>query len=116
MANTEEFRLSVPEDIGKERPDKWLGQQLEGVSRNEIQEAMKLGNVWQDGVAVTRKTQLRPGAELSIQIERNPPSNLDPHQNDDVEVIFEDEDLLALNKPSGIVTHPGHGTDRKSVV
>jgi 23S rRNA pseudouridine1911/1915/1917 synthase len=118
--NVEEFEADEEElfehyrfkaDPGQEiiRIDKFLIDRLPNTSRNKIQNAAKNGTILVDGIAVKQNYKVKPGDEISIvlpypvrEIELIP-------QNIPIEILFEDEQLAVVYKPSNMVVHPGYG-------
>lgn len=98
-------------DPGQEvaRIDKYLLDRMPNTSRNKIQIAAKSGNVLVGGQAVKQNYKVKPGDEVSIvmpypirEIELIP-------QDLPLEIHYEDEDLVVVNKQANMVVHPGHG-------
>ncbi len=100
--------LDIPaEGIG--RIDVWLATRCEGFSRARIQGLMKAGMVLLDGVPVTRSTvKARPGGVVTVQVPPPVPAEPAP-QAMDLSILYEDDDLIALDKPAGLVVHPAPG-------
>lgn len=91
------------------RIDKFLIDRMANTSRNKIQIAAKNGNILVNGQKVKQNFKVKPGDEVSIvlpypvrEIELIP-------QNIPIEIAYEDDDLLVVNKPSNMVVHPGYG-------
>lgn len=101
-----EFTLP-PEGI--DRLDTWLTSVCEGFSRARIQGLMKAGHVKLNGMPVLRaNTKTHPGDQVTVEIP--PPVPAEPEPEDiPLDILFEDEDLLVLNKPAGLVVHPAPG-------
>jgi len=94
---------------GEERLDKLLSRILEDLSRSRIQRLIAEGEVRVDGRVVTKKAEaVSPDAEISIRIPPARPSSLEAEPIP-LDVVFENEDLLVINKPAGMVVHPGAG-------
>jgi 23S rRNA pseudouridine1911/1915/1917 synthase len=95
-------------DAGK-RIDSFLGEKLENASRTRIQKWMEDGAVTVNGEPARKSRVLELGDAVNIQI---PPENTagraEP-ENIPIEIVFEDKYLAVVNKPKGLVTHPGHG-------
>jgi len=94
------------------RLDKFLASELEGHSRSYIQKIITAGGVSIDGVPVYKKAErVSPGMEIEVII---PEAEDTTMQGEDIplDIIFENDDLLAVNKPAGMVVHPalGHPT------
>ena len=91
------------------RLDKFLFDRLANTSRNRIQVAAKAGNVLVNGMAAKPSQKVKPGDEISIVL---PYPQRDVEilpENIPIEVLYEDDHLLILNKQAGLVVHPGHG-------
>lgn len=99
------------------RIDKFLMDRLERTSRNRIQNAIKAGSIQVGGQDVKPNYKVRPGDEISIVIPRPPGegSRVIP-QNIPIDLRYEDDDLLVLHKPAGMVVHPGIGHHRGTLV
>ena len=94
------------------RLDKFLASELEGHSRSYIQKIIIAGGVSIDGVPVYKKAErVNPGTEVEVIIPEAEDTSM---QGEDIplDIIFENDDLLAINKPAGMVVHPalGHPT------
>ena len=102
-------RFSAPPEAAGERLDKWIAVALADVSRTRVQALIEEGAVKLEGAAVTDvKHKVRAGAEYSISIP--PPEEASPiPQNIPLDVLFEDEHLIVLNKPPHFSVHPGPG-------
>ena len=105
----EHFRLSV--DAGQEpvRIDKWMSAHLEDTSRHRIQCAIKEGFVQVGEKTVKANYIVRPGDLVRFVMPyRRRGVDLKP-QDIPLDIVYEDDDLLVVNKPAGMVVHPGHG-------
>lgn len=112
----EEFVIEVDPGQSPVRIDKFLVDKLPNVTRNRIQEGVQEGAVTVDGKAVKANHKVRPGERIHCAIPRKeaPPSlEAEPIP---LEVLYEDEDLLVLVKPAGMVVHPGHGNRSGTLV
>lgn len=93
----------------EQRLDRFLTAQLPDMSRARLQELIRAGAVLRDGVPLTRPAEkLRGGEVLRVRLDPRPPLTLEA-QELPLDILFEDEDLIVLNKPAGIVVHPGAG-------
>ena len=91
------------------RLDKFLFDRLANTSRNRIQVAAKAGNVLVNGRSAKPSQKVKPGDEISIVL---PYPQRDVEilpENIPIEVLYEDDHILVLNKQAGLVVHPGHG-------
>lgn len=94
------------------RLDKLLAQELDGFSRSYLQKLISDGRVSVDGFPVYKKAELiSPGMEIEIDVPPPEESDLQP-EDIPLEIIFENQDCLVINKPAGMVVHPalGHQT------
>ncbi|SYZ74207.1 Pseudouridine synthase [Candidatus Zixiibacteriota bacterium] len=101
--------ISCPPNIKRERLDRYLGRDSKiGLSRSKIQKLIESGLVTVDGRPAEHSHILNGGEKIKIQI----PPAVNPGINPEeipLNVIFEDEFLLVVNKPAGMVTHPAAG-------
>jgi 23S rRNA pseudouridine1911/1915/1917 synthase len=110
-------RLSIPAAAGAgERIDRFVAGALSGYSRTRIQRWLGLGAVTVDGLAVLPKYRLR-GHE-TIEVTPLPSEAEQAFEPDPVplRMVHEDSDLLVLDKPAGLVTHPGPGNWRGTLM
>jgi 23S rRNA pseudouridine1911/1915/1917 synthase len=103
------FRYRIPEDESPERVDRVVVRLMEGVTRAEVQRWIESARVLIDGRPCRAKDKVRPGVELSVQPDIPPKTSAEPEANIAFDVLFEDEHLLVVNKPPGLVVHPGRG-------
>jgi 23S rRNA pseudouridine1911/1915/1917 synthase len=105
----EHFRFVV--DRGQEvlRIDKYLFQKLSSASRNRIQNAARAGNILVNEQPIKSNYKVKPGDVISIVL-AFPPRDTEIYPEDiPLQIIYEDEDVIVVNKPAGMVVHPGHG-------
>lgn len=101
----------VVSDIGQEplRVDKFLLNRLEGNSRNKIQQAATDGYIHVNGKAVKSNYKVKPHDVVTVMF-KNPPVEIELIPQDiPLDIIYEDEDIVILNKEAGMVVHPGYG-------
>ncbi len=91
------------------RVDKFLMNFIENATRNKIQQAAKSGHIWVNGKTVKQNYRVKPGDEVRVLFEHPPYEFLLVPENIPLEIVYEDEALLVVNKPAGMVVHPGHG-------
>ena len=112
----EHFRLVA--DRGQEpvRIDKFIATHREETSRSRVQQAIKLGYVRVNEALVKSNYIVRPGdvIQLVMPYERRGLEILP--ENIPLNIVYEDEDLLVVNKPAGMVVHPGHGNYNGTLV
>jgi 23S rRNA pseudouridine1911/1915/1917 synthase len=91
-----------------ERLDKLIQQHLPDISRSQIQTLIKDGQVTVDDKQVKAGVKLRGGETIKIQMPAAPELNVEP-ENIPLSVVYEDADIVVLDKPAGLVVHPGAG-------
>jgi 23S rRNA pseudouridine1911/1915/1917 synthase len=105
----EHYRFVADPGQGLLRIDKFLTNKIEGTSRNRIQMAADAGSILVNGVAVKSNYKIKPGEEVTIMMDY-PRRELKITPEDiPLNVVYEDEELMVINKPAGLVVHPGHG-------
>src|SRR5699024_8703856 len=91
------------------RVDKYLMNFIENATRNKIQKAAKSGNIYVNGKQVKQNYKVKPADEVKVMFE-HPPQEFDLIPEDiPLDIVYEDDSLLVVNKPAGMVVHPGHG-------
>ncbi|MDX6441186.1 MAG: rRNA synthase [Gaiellaceae bacterium] len=108
-------RLRVPPESAGERLDRFLSQMPEIGSRAVAERLLRGGGVLVDGRARAKSHKLEGGEELEFEPPRAPTSTLEPQEMDLV-VPYEDEHLLVVDKPAGLVVHPAPGHARGTLV
>lgn len=91
------------------RVDKFLMNFVENATRNKIQQAAKQGNIFVNGCPVKSNHRVKAHDEVKVMFEHPPHEYLLTPENIPLEIVYEDEALLVVNKPAGMVVHPGHG-------
>ena len=91
------------------RIDKYLMNFVENATRNKIQAAAKGGSILVNDVAVKSNYKVKPFDKIRVLFEHPPYENLLVPEDIAIDVVYEDDDLLVVNKAPGMVVHPGHG-------
>lgn len=91
------------------RIDKYLMNFIENATRNKIQAAAKNGSIYVNDVPVKSNYKVKPFDKIRVLFEHPPYEYLLTPENIPLDIVYEDEDLLVVNKPAGMVVHPGHG-------
>jgi 23S rRNA pseudouridine1911/1915/1917 synthase len=91
-----------------ERLDRVLARAWPDLTRTRIQRLLEQGHVTVDGKPVRGKDPARAGAVVTLEEPAAEPSNLSPEAIP-LDIVYEDDDLLVVNKPAGMVVHPGAG-------
>lgn len=110
--------LIIRQNLGEEqiRLDKFLAESLEDYSRTFIQKSISAGRVSLDGFPVYKKSELvSPGAEVEITIPPAEDTSLIP-ESIPLDIVFENNDLIVINKPAGMVVHPALGHSSGTLV
>ena len=110
-----EHSYTVPEGIRRSRADKVLSAGYPAFSRTALQRAFDDGRVRRDGVVLGRRDPVSSGEALEFSLPEVKPMSLKPMPIP-LDVIYEDEAFVAVNKPSGFVVHPGAGTGEDTLV
>lgn len=105
----ERWRCQVDKGQTPLRIDKYLSEHMAGTSRNRIQTAADAGNVWVNGRAVAGNYKVKPLDVVQVLLDHEPHDYSIVAENIPIDVVYEDEDVLIVNKPAGLVVHPGHG-------
>lgn len=104
------------EEGGNARLDKFLVSRLPGYSRTRLQALIKNGSILVDGVVVQKSSQLiGQGDQIQVYIPPPEPSGLIPEAIP-LDIIFENDDLMMVNKPAGMVVHPAAGHTKGTLV
>jgi 23S rRNA pseudouridine1911/1915/1917 synthase len=107
--NHDERLLVVPESHAGLRVDVALQQLLPEFSRSKLQEWIKNEFVTVNQSVVTSKNKVYAGDELKVIVQQNPENNAFLPEAIPLDIVFEDETLLVINKPAGMVVHPAVG-------
>lgn len=113
MTNETQIILQVTEATST-RIDVWLSQALPDLSRSRIQNLISQGQVKvNDQICLSKKVNLKQGDRLELNIPLAKPLDVSANSNINLDVLYEDEQFLILNKPVGLVVHPapGHSDD-----
>ncbi len=105
-------------DKGQEaiRIDKFLMQRIEGATRNKIQQAIENEMVLVNDKPIKKNYNTRPGDKIVVYDTNSPESSEIIPQNIPLNIVFEDDDLMVINKPVGMVVHPGSGNPDNTLI
>lgn len=106
------FEFNEKEQI---RLDKFLSEQFPEQSRSYLQKLIRDGNVLIDGKCVKSGFSLNKGNKISIEFPEPTELEIEP-QKMDLEIVYEDDDVILINKPKGMVVHPAPGHIRDTLV
>ena len=91
------------------RVDKFLMNFIENATRNKIQQAAKAGNVLVNDVVVKPNYKVKPKDVVRVVLAYPPHENLLVAEDIPIDIVYEDDEVIVVNKPAGMVVHPGHG-------
>lgn len=104
-----EQQLTLVVDTPKQRLDKFVLDQVEGMSRTQVQALIKDGLVTVDGKTEKAGFKFKGGETVSITLlEDDEETSIEP-EDIELNIVYEDDDLAVINKPAGMVVHPGIG-------
>ena len=110
----EHFRVTVDKGQTPIRIDKYLFERIVNASRNRIQTAANNGYVMANGKPVKSSYKVKPLDVLTVMMDRPRYENDIIPEDIPLDIVYEDDDLMVINKPAGLVVHPGcgnyHGT------
>lgn len=105
----EHFRFEVDKGQGLLRIDKYIFNHIENISRNKIQNAARAGNILVNSVPVKPNYKVKPNDIISIVLP-HPPREFELIPQDlPINIVYEDESVIVVNKSPDMVVHPGHG-------
>jgi 23S rRNA pseudouridine1911/1915/1917 synthase len=105
----EHFKFIVPKGQQLLRIDKFLMHLLPNATRNKIQNAASNGDIYVNDVAVKSNYRVKPADVVRILLSHPPFENRVDPEDIPLDIVYEDDALLIINKPPGLVVHPGHG-------
>lgn len=105
----EHFRFVADRGQNPIRVDKFLVDRINGTSRNRIQNAADGGFILVNGKPEKCSYKVRPGDVVQVMMDRPRHSTEIVPEDIPLDIVYEDDDLLVVNKPAGMVVHPGHG-------
>ena len=104
----EHMIITVPARQAKERLDVYLTNRVQNATRNKVQKAIEAGTVLVNGKTVKPSHPVAPGDVIDITLP-HPPRPKAVAENISLSIVYEDADLIIVNKPAGMVTHPAYG-------
>ena len=109
------LKLYVSNETAGQRIDKWLSENIEDLSRSSVQRLLKENNILINSHAVSKNYKLRSDDIIDVNIPEPELLDVAP-QNIPVDIVYEDDDLLVVNKPKGMVVHPAAGNSDGTLV
>ncbi|MEZ5538075.1 MAG: 23S rRNA pseudouridine(1911/1915/1917) synthase RluD [Thiolinea sp.] len=108
MSDNQQIITTVPDDMAQQRLDQVIASLCPQYSRSQLQKWIKAGQVTVDSKAMKPKERLIGGEEIRIQITEEVQTDYEPEAIP-LDIVFEDEAILVINKPVGLVVHPAAG-------
>lgn len=105
----EHYRFTAGDGQIPLRVDKFLMNFIENATRNKIQQAAKAGNILVNDKPVKSNHKVKPKDVVRVVLAHPPHENLLVAEDIPLDIVFEDDTLIVVNKPAGLVVHPGHG-------
>jgi 23S rRNA pseudouridine1911/1915/1917 synthase len=102
------FSLSIPPEAEDQRLDLFLASRFSETSRSAIQRAISGGDITVNGKTVKPSHRVRAGEEIAGEVPASPVIDAVP-EDIPLDIVYEDEEIIVVNKPAGMVTHPGAG-------
>ena len=109
---------SFTADSGQQalRVDKFLMNRIENATRNKIQQAAKAGSVRVNDVVVKSNYKVKGGDQVKVLFTHPPYENLLVGEDIPLDIVYEDDALVVINKAAGMVVHPGHGNYNRTLL
>ena len=111
----EEFRFQIAEDMEDERIDKCVSMLIDSLSRSYIQKMIKEGRILVNEKPVKGSYRAQTDDEVAFFLPPSVEPDIEP-ENIPLDIVYEDEDLLVINKPKGLVVHPAAGHQDDTLV
>ncbi|NUY82147.1 RluA family pseudouridine synthase [Flavobacterium sp. MAH-1] len=105
----EHYRFEVPKGQALLRIDKYVTYLIPNATRNKIQNAADNGDIYVNDVPVKSNYRIKPFDVIRILLSHPPFENRIDPEDIPIDIVYEDDALIVLNKPPGLVVHPGHG-------
>lgn len=105
----EHYRFTASDGQVPLRVDKFLMNFIENATRNKIQQAAKAGNILVNDTPVKSNYKVKPSDVVRVVLAHPPHENLLVAEDIPLDILYEDDEVIVLNKPAGMVVHPGHG-------
>lgn len=112
----EHFRVVVDKGQAMTRVDKYLFERIVNASRNRIQKAADAGCVMANGKPVKSNYKVKPLDVITVMMDRPRYENEIIPEDIPLDIVYEDDALMVVNKPAGLVVHPGHGNYQGTLV
>lgn len=105
----EHYRLVVDKGQTPTRIDKFIADKIANASRNRVQQSIDAGTILVNGQPTKSNYKIKPKDEIKIMLTMPPRETEVLAENIPLDILYEDADLMVVNKPPGMVVHPAHG-------
>ncbi len=105
----EHFRFNVDPGQAPVRIDRFLASKIANISRTKVQYAAEAGNILVNGKNIKPSYKVKPCDEISVLLTFPPREDEIIPEDIPLDIVYEDEDLIVINKPAGMVVHPAYG-------
>ncbi len=112
----EHYRFVSDKGQGLIRVDKFLATRIVNISRNRIQQAAEVGSILVNDIPVKSNYKVKPNDVVSIVMNRPPRDTEIIPEDIPLDIVYEDKDVMVINKPAGLVVHPGFGNFEGTMV
>nr|WP_185116970.1 RluA family pseudouridine synthase [Halpernia humi] len=112
----EHFNIKVDANQSLLRIDKYLLIFRQNSTRNKVSQACRAGNVLVNGKVVKQNYRVKPGDEISVVLAHPKRENIIIPQDIPINIVYEDDDVLVVDKAAGMVVHPGHGNYHSTLI
>ena len=109
------YSFTLQQEESGQRLDKWLQSQLPDMTRSAVQKLIEQGNVTRNGMTVSKNGKGNAGDVIEVMVPEPKPLEVTA-QDIPLDILYEDNDLLVVNKPKGMVVHPAAGNDDGTLV
>jgi 23S rRNA pseudouridine1911/1915/1917 synthase len=118
MTPMDTYHLLVPPDPTEQRLDRWLAAQLPDLSRSRLQKLIEQGQILLNQHPCVSKSLIKSGDEVVVQIPAPVALDLSPSTGESavLDILYEDDQLIVINKPVGMVVHPAPGHSSGTLV
>jgi 23S rRNA pseudouridine1911/1915/1917 synthase len=115
MHNTEHFSLIIPPELAGERLDQALAKMVPAYSRTQIQGSIAVGSVLVNNRPAKGNLRLKGGEAITMEMVITPRVDWEA-QNIPLQIVHEDNSVIIINKPAGLVVHPGAGNQNSTLL
>jgi len=112
---SQQFKFSIPANQPQQRLDVYLAQCFQGKSRSYLQSLIKSGDILVNNATVKASHIISPCEEVSVHLQARPPADVVP-EDIELDIVYEDDVLLVVNKSAGMVVHPACGHSSGTLV